>query len=124
MSPGPSSSGSFVVQPTTLNYAARLLEEIAGELNRLAGAFGDAFHAARAAAGEPDLERCLGLAALDFDEFTRALAAASSEEAYRLRMASIDYVTTDQDAAAGFDLTSIPGTAAAAEGPASMGGPR
>jgi len=118
------SSGGFTVKPTSLDDAARLLEEVAGELTRLAASFSGAFHAARGGAGEPDLERCLSLAALDFEEFTNVLASAAADEASKLRVASMDYVATDQDAAAGFDLASIPATAAPVEAPTPIGGPR
>lgn len=99
MSPS-SSNGGFLVHPISLEEAARLLEAIAGDMDRLGSALGDAFRAARAGAGEPDLERCLGLAALDFDEFARTAATATAGNADRLRRASVDYVTTDQGAAA------------------------
>lgn len=121
---GAPSSGGFFVQPTSLDDAARLLEEVAGELTRLAAGFSDAFHTARAGAGEPDLERCLSLAALDFEEFTNVLASVAADEATKLRVASTEYVATDQDAAAGFDLAPVPADPTPAEAPVPIGGPR
>jgi hypothetical protein len=119
-----SSNSGFIVQPTSLDYAARLLEQIAGELGRLAGSFDDAFNAARAAAGEPDLERCLSLAALDFEEFTRAIATVSRENADKLQVASLSYANTDEYVAAGFDLAIVPDTTAAEQTSLTEGGPR
>jgi hypothetical protein len=124
MPPGISGSGGFMVQPTSLDYAARLMENIGAEFERLAASLSGAFEAARSGAGEPDLERCLSLAALDFGEFTRGVATAAREEARRLRAASLDYTATDQDAAAGFDLVVVPGAAAPVETPSSTGGPQ
>jgi hypothetical protein len=51
----PPSSGGFTVQPTSLDYVARLLEDIAAEFERLSGSFASAFETARGGAGEPDL---------------------------------------------------------------------
>jgi hypothetical protein len=125
---GAPSSGGFFVQPTSLEEAARLLEAIAGDVERLGAGLSEAFRAASVGAGEPDLEHSLGVAALDFEEFARASTQVAAAEAHNVRRAAMAYVAADEDAAAavvGLDLEST--TASSGPEPSSVraiGGPR